>query len=84
MQPKLSDFDLSEMSKVNFKGPHDLNDLTVLQIKERENNVIFNAGERPHQSDAFTKRPDRPEYDPTSMTDLNGNKNPPGRRKRST
>ena len=67
------------MSRVNFRTPQDIQDLTVMQLKERENKVIYSPEQRPHQSDAFTKRPERPEYDPSSMTDLNGNKNLPGR-----
>ena len=45
------DSSLAEMSKVNFvRGPQELpQDLTIMQLKERERKVVYSPEERPHQ-----------------------------------
>ena len=53
---------LDEMSKVNFRGPNDLpHDLTIMQLKERERNVVYSPEQRPHQQENFRNRPQRPD-----------------------
>ena len=61
-----TDSSLAEMSKVNFiRGPQELPaDLTIMQLNERERNVVYSPEERLHHQDAYSNRPQRPDQDP--------------------
>ena len=49
---------MTEMSKVNFRGPHDLpEDLTVLKLQERERNAVYDPEERLHQKGSIHQQP---------------------------